>query len=164
MTKRVMVMAIVMWGTSAARADKPSLAAGKKAVNAWQKAMVNGQNAKPPNFDAAAKLTMVPFHVVVIGDNQCEQTAEDAGKLAAALACANNGPGVNALKPYTPKALKKMPMLKEYTAEIEKLAKTHLMLLRDEDGIDVSEFAIIAVSADGKILKVAAIFGGTFTR
>jgi hypothetical protein len=163
--KTGVLVVTVMFAVSVARADKPSAAAGKQAIAAWRKAAVDGRDAKPPSYDAAAKLTMLPLHVVIVGDNPCEATASEAGKLPDAFKCLlDNGPGMIQLKPFNAKALKDQPQLKDHVAEIEKLGKTQLLLMRDENGIDVYEFAVIAVALDGKIAKVTGVFGGVWTR
>jgi hypothetical protein len=158
---RAITILVLLVGVAVA--GKPSAAKAKVALDAWTKALSASEKDHAP----VAKLTSTPFRIVV-DDNQeiaCDTTVTDRGKLADALVCARKAATGGKFKPYTAKALKTLwGEMRGKKAEIEALAKTHVLFVHDESGEDVHEFAIVAVTADADgTVRVAAVFSSYLT-
>ena len=158
--------------TSAASADtkKPSANAAKGVAVAWAKAMIDldATNPKAAQLDRLAKLTGTPFRSFIYDDKaHCDATVTERDKLADTLACIRGtSASILPLKPYTPAVLKELwADLRDRKPEIEKLAKTHVLLAHFERGEDLVEFAVVAVTADPDgTPRVAAVIAGSLTK
>jgi hypothetical protein len=145
--------------------------AAKAAAVNFAKSVINIDDTHPKAAElaAAAKYATTPFRIYADDQDKaaCDATATDKEKLDDALVCLRKSPaGLLPLKPYTPAILKELwNDLRDRKAEIEKLAKTHTLLVHESRGEDIYDLAIIAVTADASgNAKVAAVFSGQITK
>jgi hypothetical protein len=169
-----LALAVLAVLAPAAHADskkplKPD-AAKAAAVN-FAKSVINIDDTHPKAAElaTAAKYAITPFRLYTLNNDkaECDATAADKEKLDDALVCLKKNPAsLLPLKPYTAAVLKELwADLRDRKAEIEKLAKTHTLLVHESANDGVHELAIVAVTADADgTAKVAAVFSGYLTK
>jgi hypothetical protein len=165
---RAILVVVVLALATDADAGKPKAAAAKAALDGFAKALIKGEAGKQATFEPVAKLTSLPFRILVDdGDGvKCDTTVSDRAKLVAALECARESSATAPFKPYSAKVLKNLwGKVRDAKPEIEALAKTHVLYVHEATGEDVSELAIVAVTSDADATaRVSHVFSSYLTK